>query len=50
MIFTGCEVYGKCERSEMNWELWVFFEDIFKPVKITREGFKKSVPTLLNKK
>ena len=18
MIFTGCEVYGKCERSEMN--------------------------------
>ena len=26
------------------------FEDVFKPVKITREGFKKSVPILLNKK
>ena len=26
------------------------FENVFKPVKITREGFKKSVPILLNKK
>ena len=36
VIFTGCEVYEKYERSDINCQFGVFLEIGFLPVKITK--------------